>query len=86
MAVHTDGNYAVNFQERVQQLQRQLKEMEREKEREMNALRKERRDLVHTNQTVREIYDIMDYYQPPLLHLRVHSFCRLIFYLIGKSI
>ncbi|XP_068426430.1 pleckstrin homology-like domain family B member 3 isoform X2 [Clinocottus analis] len=39
-------------QERVQQLQRQLKEMEREKERELNALRKERRDLVHTNQTV----------------------------------
>ncbi|XP_063736516.1 pleckstrin homology-like domain family B member 3 isoform X2 [Eleginops maclovinus] len=41
-----------NHRERVQQLQRQLKEMEREKEREMNALRKERRDLVHTNQTV----------------------------------
>ncbi|XP_054477735.1 pleckstrin homology-like domain family B member 3 isoform X2 [Anoplopoma fimbria] len=39
-------------QERVQQLQRQLREMEREKERELNALRKERRDLVHTNQTV----------------------------------
>ncbi|XP_030248823.1 pleckstrin homology-like domain family B member 3 isoform X2 [Sparus aurata] len=39
-------------QERVQQLERQLKEMEREKERELNALRKEKRDLVHTNQTV----------------------------------
>ncbi|XP_035528349.1 pleckstrin homology-like domain family B member 3 isoform X2 [Morone saxatilis] len=39
-------------QERVQQLERQLKEMEREKERELNALRKEKRELVHTNQTV----------------------------------
>lgn len=45
--------HAINTaQERVQQLQRQLKEMEREKERELNALRKERRDLVHTSQTV----------------------------------
>ncbi|XP_056300509.1 pleckstrin homology-like domain family B member 3 isoform X3 [Pseudoliparis swirei] len=35
-------------QERVQQFQSQLKEMEREKERELNALRKERRDLTHT--------------------------------------
>ncbi|KAM8735397.1 uncharacterized protein phldb3 [Acanthopagrus schlegelii] len=41
-----------NAQERVQQLERQLKEMEREKERELNALRKEKRDLVHTTQTV----------------------------------
>ncbi|XP_041797530.1 pleckstrin homology-like domain family B member 3 isoform X2 [Chelmon rostratus] len=39
-------------QERVQQLERQLKEMEREKERELNALRKEKRELVHTSQTV----------------------------------
>ncbi|XP_070823379.1 pleckstrin homology-like domain family B member 3 isoform X1 [Chaetodon trifascialis] len=39
-------------QERVQQLERQLKEMEREKEKELNALRKERRELVHTSQTV----------------------------------
>ncbi|KAM3615149.1 uncharacterized protein V6R79_024112 [Siganus canaliculatus] len=39
-------------QERVQQLERQVKEMEREKERELNALRKERRDLVQTNQAV----------------------------------
>ncbi|XP_056236829.1 pleckstrin homology-like domain family B member 3 [Seriola aureovittata] len=39
-------------QERVQQLERELKEMEREKERELNALRKERRGLIHTNQTV----------------------------------
>ncbi|XP_018555345.1 pleckstrin homology-like domain family B member 3 [Lates calcarifer] len=39
-------------QERVQQLERQLKEMEKEKERELNALRKERRELVHTTQTV----------------------------------
>ncbi|XP_029308335.1 pleckstrin homology-like domain family B member 3 [Cottoperca gobio] len=45
--------HAINTgQERVQQLQRQLREMEREKERELNALRKERRDLVHTSQTV----------------------------------
>lgn len=48
-----DGRRDVSFQERVQQFQSQLKEMEREKERELNALRKERRDLVHTNQTVR---------------------------------
>uniref|UniRef100_A0A3Q1GT97 Pleckstrin homology-like domain, family B, member 3 n=1 Tax=Acanthochromis polyacanthus TaxID=80966 RepID=A0A3Q1GT97_9TELE len=39
-------------QERVQQLERQLKEMEKEKERELNALRKEKRELVHTTQTV----------------------------------
>lgn len=30
--------------------------------------------------------DIMEYYHPPLLHLRVHSLCRLFFYLIGNSI
>ncbi|XP_010743327.2 pleckstrin homology-like domain family B member 3 [Larimichthys crocea] len=39
-------------QERVQQLERQLKEMEREKERELNALRKEKRELIQTSQTV----------------------------------
>ncbi|KAG7242788.1 hypothetical protein INR49_019176, partial [Caranx melampygus] len=39
-------------QERVQQLERELKEMEREKERELTALRKEKRELVHTTQTV----------------------------------
>lgn len=55
MAVRTDGNYVLNFQERVQQLERQLKEMEKEKERELNALRKEKRELIHTNQTVRWI-------------------------------
>ncbi|XP_037310763.2 pleckstrin homology-like domain family B member 3 [Pungitius pungitius] len=45
--------HAINTaQERVLQFQSQLKEMEREKERDLNALRKERRDLVHTNQTV----------------------------------
>ncbi|XP_060906026.1 pleckstrin homology-like domain family B member 3 isoform X1 [Labrus mixtus] len=44
---------AVNkAQERVQHLERQLKEMERQKERELNALRKEKRELVHTTQTV----------------------------------
>ncbi|XP_008300229.1 pleckstrin homology-like domain family B member 3 isoform X2 [Stegastes partitus] len=39
-------------QERVQQLERQLKEMEKEKEKELNALRKEKRELIHTTQTV----------------------------------
>nr|XP_046255913.1 pleckstrin homology-like domain family B member 3 isoform X2 [Scatophagus argus] len=39
-------------QERVQQLERQLREMEREKERELTALRKEKRELIHTSQTV----------------------------------
>ncbi|XP_040899321.1 pleckstrin homology-like domain family B member 3 isoform X2 [Toxotes jaculatrix] len=39
-------------QERVQQLERELKEMEREKERELNALRKEKRELIHTAQMV----------------------------------
>ncbi|XP_035381802.1 pleckstrin homology-like domain family B member 3 isoform X3 [Electrophorus electricus] len=37
-------------QEQVQQLQQQLKEMEREKERELNALRQERRELLHKSQ------------------------------------
>ncbi|XP_047454728.1 pleckstrin homology-like domain family B member 3 isoform X2 [Mugil cephalus] len=39
-------------QERVQQLERQLKEMEKEKEKELNALKKEKRELIHTTQTV----------------------------------
>ncbi|XP_031646679.1 pleckstrin homology-like domain family B member 3 [Oncorhynchus kisutch] len=44
---------AVNSaQERVQQLEKQLKEMEREKDREMNAFKKERRELLHTTQRV----------------------------------
>ncbi|XP_037836343.1 pleckstrin homology-like domain family B member 3 isoform X2 [Kryptolebias marmoratus] len=38
-------------QERVQQLERQLREMEKEKERELNALRKEKRELIHSTQT-----------------------------------
>lgn len=53
MAIHADRNHVLNFQERVQELERQLKEMEREKERELNALRKEKRELIHTTQTVR---------------------------------
>lgn len=61
MTVHTDGNYVLNFQEKVQQLERQLQEMEKEKDRELNALRKEKRELVHTTQTVRWIEDIVDY-------------------------
>ncbi|XP_028985811.1 pleckstrin homology-like domain family B member 3 isoform X2 [Betta splendens] len=45
--------HAVNAaQERVEQLETQLQEMEREKERELSALRKERRELVHTTHTV----------------------------------
>ncbi|XP_026226792.1 pleckstrin homology-like domain family B member 3 isoform X2 [Anabas testudineus] len=49
-------------QERVQQLERQLKEMEKEKERELNALRKEKRELIHTNQTVlKEINPLADW-------------------------
>lgn len=71
MAVPTDGNYVVNFQERVQQLERQLKEMEKEKERELNALRKERRELVHTTQTVREIGSIVYCFRDTMLHLSV---------------
>lgn len=58
MAVRTEGDYALNFQERVQQLERQLKEMEREKERELNALRKEKREAVHTSQTVRDMLTV----------------------------
>ncbi|KAM7383085.1 hypothetical protein PAMP_002767 [Pampus punctatissimus] len=47
--------HAVNTaQERVQQLEKQLKEIEREKKEELTALRKEKRELVHIqhNQTV----------------------------------
>ena len=33
-------------------MERQLKEVEREKERELNALRREKRDLLHTTQMV----------------------------------
>uniref|UniRef100_A0A8C6UP60 Pleckstrin homology-like domain family B member 3 n=1 Tax=Neogobius melanostomus TaxID=47308 RepID=A0A8C6UP60_9GOBI len=39
-------------QERVQQLEKQLLDMEREKEKQLNALRKERRELVHNSHTV----------------------------------
>lgn len=53
--VHTEEKHVVNFQERVQQLERQLKEMEREKERELNSLRKEKRELIHTGQMVRTV-------------------------------
>lgn len=62
MEVHAEGKFVLNFQERVQQLERQLKEMEREKERELNALRKEKRELIQTSQTVRRIYDTMGYH------------------------
>lgn len=55
--VHTEWKHVVNFQERVQQLERQLKEMEREKERELNFLRKEKRELMHTAQMVRTAAD-----------------------------
>ncbi|XP_029360997.1 pleckstrin homology-like domain family B member 3 isoform X2 [Echeneis naucrates] len=39
-------------QERVQLLEKELTELEQEKERELNTLKKERRELVHTTQTV----------------------------------
>lgn len=57
MADFSERNYLLDFQERVQHLERQLKEMENEKERELSALRKEKRELVHTSQMVRWIYD-----------------------------
>ncbi|XP_028325663.1 pleckstrin homology-like domain family B member 3 isoform X2 [Gouania willdenowi] len=41
-------------QERVQHLERQVKEMEKDKERELNSLRKERRDLIHTEKVLKE--------------------------------
>ncbi|KAM6910764.1 uncharacterized protein phldb3 isoform 2-T2 [Xenentodon cancila] len=45
--------HAVNAaQERVHQLERQLRDLEREKERELNGLRKEKRELIHTTQMV----------------------------------
>lgn len=53
--VQTEGDNVFDFQERVQHLEKQLKEMERQKEKELNALRKEKRDLIHTNQAVRGI-------------------------------
>ncbi|KPP57622.1 hypothetical protein Z043_124633 [Scleropages formosus] len=43
--------HAVNTaQERVHQLEKQVKEMEREKDKELNALRQERRELLYTSQ------------------------------------
>ncbi|KAM6968083.1 uncharacterized protein phldb3 [Aplochiton taeniatus] len=39
-------------QERMQQLERQLRDVEREKDREMSALRKERRDLLQSTQRI----------------------------------
>lgn len=48
MPARTDGNDCLNFQEQVHRLERQLRDMEKEKEREMNALRKEKRELIHT--------------------------------------
>lgn len=60
VAVHADVNYVLHFQGRVQQLERQLKEMEREKEKGLNALRRERRELFHTTQTVRWLVCMVD--------------------------
>lgn len=57
MAACSEANYVLDFQERVQHLEGQLKEMESEKERELKALRKEKRELIHTSQTVRRIHD-----------------------------
>lgn len=50
---HAEWKHVVNFQDRVQQLERQLKEMEREKERELDSLRKEKRELIHTARMLR---------------------------------
>lgn len=47
------SNYILHFQERIQQLENQLKEIESEKERELNDLRIEKRELIHTSQMVR---------------------------------
>ncbi|XP_018582385.1 pleckstrin homology-like domain family B member 3 isoform X2 [Scleropages formosus] len=45
--------HAVNTaQERVHQLEKQVKEMEREKDKELNALRQERRELLYTSQRI----------------------------------
>ncbi|KAL4593477.1 hypothetical protein GN956_G26616 [Arapaima gigas] len=45
--------HAVNTaQERVLQLEKQVKEMEREKDKELNALKQERRELLHTSHRV----------------------------------
>nr|XP_020445908.1 pleckstrin homology-like domain family B member 3 isoform X2 [Monopterus albus] len=46
-------------QEQVEQLERQLKEMEQEKDRELSALRKERRDLIHTTQSVHKEKELL---------------------------
>lgn len=53
MAPLAERSYFLTLQGRVQQLETQLVDMEREKESELNALRKEKRELMHTTQTVR---------------------------------
>lgn len=52
-SVHNKIKYVLHLQERVQQLENQLKETEREKERELNALRVEKRQLIQTSHMVR---------------------------------
>ncbi|KAJ3597356.1 hypothetical protein NHX12_000884 [Muraenolepis orangiensis] len=48
--------------ERVHHLKRQLKEVEREKERELNALRREKRDLVHTQMRNLPLFLALNFY------------------------
>lgn len=55
-SVHNKAKYVLYFQERVQQLEKQLKEMDKVKERELNALRIEKRELIQTSQKVRGVY------------------------------
>ncbi|XP_031432350.1 pleckstrin homology-like domain family B member 3 isoform X2 [Clupea harengus] len=50
--VYRQQHAVSNTQERVQQLEKQLREMEREKDRQMNALRQERRELLHACQRI----------------------------------
>lgn len=48
-------------QEQVQRLERQLRDMEKEKEREMNALRKEKRELIHTQMVRKDKKPLTDW-------------------------
>ncbi|KAL3980363.1 lysophospholipase III [Sarotherodon galilaeus] len=48
-------------QEQVHRLERQLRDMEKEKEREMNALRKEKRELIHTQMVRKDKTPLTDW-------------------------
>lgn len=61
MSLCADGNCVLNFKERVQQLENQLQEMEMEKEKELSALRKKKKELIHSSQpAVRECFITVD--------------------------